>query len=109
MKPDTSDRGTRPQTARDESGGTGTTDGRDETPQERADRVWSEMLQEVRVSQTGAQILFGFLISVAFMPASQPCPTSTSTGTSPPWSSARSPPECSSPPSPSTASSPAAT
>ncbi|MFE3111587.1 DUF6328 family protein [Kitasatospora indigofera] len=45
-----------------------TKDGRDETPQERADRVWSEMLQEVRVSQTGAQILFGFLISVAFMP-----------------------------------------
>ncbi|MFF1868816.1 DUF6328 family protein [Kitasatospora herbaricolor] len=26
------------------------------------------MLQEVRVSQTGGQILFGFLISVAFMP-----------------------------------------
>lgn len=42
--------------------------GRDETPQERADRLWSEMLQEVRVCQTGAQILFGFLISVAFTP-----------------------------------------
>ncbi|MFG3054043.1 DUF6328 family protein [Kitasatospora sp. NPDC048239] len=42
--------------------------GRDETPLERADRLWSEMLQEVRVAQTGAQILFGFLISVAFTP-----------------------------------------
>jgi hypothetical protein len=42
--------------------------GRDETPQERADRLWSEMLQEVRVCQTGAQILFGFLLSVAFTP-----------------------------------------
>ncbi|MFE9429206.1 DUF6328 family protein [Kitasatospora sp. NPDC006697] len=42
--------------------------GRDETPQERADRLWGEMLQEVRVCQTGAQILFGFLLSVAFTP-----------------------------------------
>ncbi|MER7757885.1 DUF6328 family protein [Kitasatospora sp. NPDC097643] len=42
--------------------------GRHETPQERADRLWNEMLQEVRVCQTGAQILFGFLISVAFTP-----------------------------------------
>ncbi|WP_031073952.1 DUF6328 family protein [Streptomyces sp. NRRL WC-3742] len=41
---------------------------RDETPEERADRLWNEMLQEVRVCQTGAQILFGFLISVAFTP-----------------------------------------
>jgi len=39
---------------------------RHETPYERADRRWSEMLQEVRVAQTGAQILFGFLLSVAF-------------------------------------------
>ncbi|KOV35052.1 hypothetical protein ADK60_10115 [Streptomyces sp. XY431] len=30
--------------------------------------MWSEMLQEVRVCQTGAQILFGFLLSVAFTP-----------------------------------------
>ncbi|MGW6913361.1 DUF6328 family protein [Kitasatospora sp. NPDC054939] len=41
---------------------------RDETPAERADRLWNEMLQEVRVCQTGAQILFGFLLSVVFMP-----------------------------------------
>ncbi|WP_354637996.1 DUF6328 family protein [Kitasatospora camelliae] len=42
--------------------------GRDETPEERADRLWSEMLQEVRVCQTGAQILFGFLLAVVFTP-----------------------------------------
>ena len=42
--------------------------GRDETAQERADRLWNETLQEVRVAQTGAQILFGFLLSVAFTP-----------------------------------------
>ncbi|SOB81319.1 DUF6328 family protein [Streptomyces sp. 1331.2] len=42
--------------------------GRDETPQERADRLWTDMLQEVRVCQTGAQILFGFLIGVVFTP-----------------------------------------
>ncbi|WP_053694525.1 DUF6328 family protein [Streptomyces sp. WM6372] len=43
-------------------------DDRDETPAERADRRWNETLQEVRVAQTGAQILFGFLLSVAFTP-----------------------------------------
>ncbi|MFG2137840.1 DUF6328 family protein [Streptomyces sp. NPDC048650] len=41
---------------------------RHETPEGRADRQWGEMLQEVRVAQTGAQILFGFLLSVAFTP-----------------------------------------
>ncbi|MFD7894695.1 DUF6328 family protein [Streptomyces sp. NPDC059743] len=41
---------------------------RHESPEERADRQWVEMLQEVRVAQTGAQILFGFLLSVAFTP-----------------------------------------
>ncbi|MER6301694.1 DUF6328 family protein [Kitasatospora sp. NPDC001539] len=42
--------------------------GRQESPEERADRRWAELLQEVRVAQTGSQILFGFLLSVAFMP-----------------------------------------
>ncbi|MFJ9948439.1 DUF6328 family protein [Kitasatospora sp. NPDC091207] len=42
--------------------------GRHETPQERADRLWNETLQEVRVAQTGSQILFGFLVGVAFTP-----------------------------------------
>ena len=34
-------------------------DDRDESPQERADRNWNELLQELRVSQTGVQVLAG--------------------------------------------------
>lgn len=41
---------------------------RDETPAERADRNWNELLQEVRVTQTCTQILGGFLLAVAFQP-----------------------------------------
>lgn len=44
-------------------------DGRDESPQERADRNWNEVLQELRVLQTGTQILTGFLLALAFQPA----------------------------------------
>jgi len=44
-------------------------DGRDETPVERADRNWNEVLQELRVMQTGTQILTGFLLALAFQPA----------------------------------------
>ncbi|MCR2763495.1 DUF6328 family protein [Microbacterium sp. zg.B48] len=44
-------------------------DGRDETPPERADRNWNEVLQELRVMQTGTQILTGFLLALAFQPA----------------------------------------
>jgi hypothetical protein len=40
--------------------------GRDETAEERADRMWVELIQEVRVAQTGVQILFGFLLTVVF-------------------------------------------
>ena len=43
-------------------------DGRDETELERSDRNLVELLQEVRVVQTGVQILFGFLLTVAFQP-----------------------------------------
>ncbi|MGC5562369.1 DUF6328 family protein [Streptomyces sp. FR-108] len=39
-----------------------------EAPRERANRRWNEILQETRVAQTGVQILFGFLLSVAFTP-----------------------------------------
>lgn len=39
-------------------------DGRDETPNERADRNWTEALQELRVMQTGTQILAGFLVAL---------------------------------------------
>ncbi|MFJ8436709.1 DUF6328 family protein [Kitasatospora sp. NPDC094019] len=42
--------------------------GRRESADERADRRWGDLLQEVRVAQTGSQILFGFLLSVVFMP-----------------------------------------
>ncbi|MFI8187069.1 DUF6328 family protein [Actinacidiphila glaucinigra] len=42
--------------------------GRHETEEERADRKWGELIQEVRVAQTGVQILFGFLLTVVFTP-----------------------------------------
>ncbi|MEU6540369.1 DUF6328 family protein [Streptomyces sp. NPDC047000] len=42
--------------------------GRDETEEERADRMWGELLQELRIAQTGVQILFGFLLTVVFTP-----------------------------------------
>lgn len=43
-------------------------DGRDETANERADRNWDELMQELRVMQTGTQVLSGFLLAVAFQP-----------------------------------------
>ncbi|MFJ6516892.1 DUF6328 family protein [Streptomyces filamentosus] len=42
--------------------------GRGETEKERADRRWQELLQEIRVAQTGVQILLGFLLTVVFTP-----------------------------------------
>ncbi|HEY9438769.1 MAG TPA: DUF6328 family protein [Streptomyces sp.] len=54
------------------SGGDGTgrrgPGGSEETAEERADRQWSDLLQELRVAQTGVQILFGFLLAVVFQP-----------------------------------------
>jgi hypothetical protein len=41
-------------------------DGRDETETERLDRNWEELLQELRVTQTGTQILTGFLLTLPF-------------------------------------------
>lgn len=41
-------------------------DGRDETEAERLDRNYGELLQELRVAQTGVQILFAFLLVVPF-------------------------------------------
>lgn len=38
---------------------------RAETPLQRADRNFAELLQELRVVQTGAQILFGFLLTLS--------------------------------------------
>ncbi|MEV6653428.1 DUF6328 family protein [Streptomyces sp. NPDC051219] len=43
-------------------------EGREETEDERADRRWQELIQEIRVTQTGVQILFGFLLTVVFTP-----------------------------------------
>jgi hypothetical protein len=37
-----------------------------ETEEERATRRWNEMLQELRVAQTGVQVLTGFLLTVPF-------------------------------------------
>ena len=39
---------------------------RGETPLQRADRAYGEILQEVRVAQTGVQILLAFLLALAF-------------------------------------------
>lgn len=41
-------------------------DARDETEAERLDRNYAELLQELRVTQTGVQILFAFLLTLAF-------------------------------------------
>ena len=41
-------------------------DGRNETVAERADRNFGELLQELRVAQTGVQFLFAFLLTVPF-------------------------------------------
>ena len=38
----------------------------DESPQQRLNRNWEELLQELRVTQTGVQILTGFLLTVPF-------------------------------------------
>lgn len=43
-------------------------DGRNETPTERSDRNWNEILQELRVALTGTQLMSGFLLAVAFQP-----------------------------------------
>jgi hypothetical protein len=41
-------------------------DGRNETQSERLDRNWGQIVQELRVTQTGTQILTGFLLTLAF-------------------------------------------
>jgi hypothetical protein len=39
---------------------------RDESEAEALDRHWQELLQELRVAQAGTQILFAFLLTIAF-------------------------------------------
>ena len=41
-------------------------DGRHESFEARMDRNWNELLQELRVTQTGVQILTGFLLTLPF-------------------------------------------
>ena len=41
--------------------------GRNETPEEHADRNFSELVQELRVAQNGVQILFAFLLPLPFL------------------------------------------
>jgi hypothetical protein len=43
-------------------------DGRDETPDEKLDRNWDELLQELRITQTGLQLLSGFLLTLPVTP-----------------------------------------
>jgi tellurite resistance protein TehA-like permease len=45
---------------------TGHNSGRNETREEQLDRNWAELLQELRVLQTGVQILAGFLLTLPF-------------------------------------------
>jgi hypothetical protein len=40
--------------------------GRNETEEERQDRKWADLLQELRVMQTGAQLTAGFLLTLPF-------------------------------------------
>ncbi|MFJ9038643.1 DUF6328 family protein [Streptomyces sp. NPDC102406] len=53
---------------RDGADGAGRRHGRRETVEEKADRQWAELVQELRVALTGVQILFGFLLTVVFTP-----------------------------------------
>jgi len=41
-------------------------DDRDESHDERLDRNWNELLQELRITQTGLQLLSGFLLTLPF-------------------------------------------
>ncbi len=65
--------------ARRRADGAPADDGRDETKAEHADRNWAEIVQELRVTQTGTQLLSGFLLSLAFQQAFQHLPAEQKT------------------------------
>lgn len=44
-------------------------DGREESREERLDRNWNDLLQELRVVQTGVQLFAGFLLTLPFTQA----------------------------------------
>lgn len=48
----------------------------EESARERMDRNWNELLQELRVAQTGVQILTAFLLTLPFQPAFKDLPDS---------------------------------
>ena len=80
------------------------TEHRAEAPLQRADRNFAELLQELRVAQTGVQILFAFLLTLSFMdrfvaidPFQRGVYVFTRRRRRPPW-------RCSLPPSPCTGS-----
>jgi fumarate reductase subunit C len=50
----------------DVDGGAAADSGRNETQNEKRDRNWNDLLQELRVMQTGTQIIAGFLLTLPF-------------------------------------------
>jgi cation transport ATPase len=42
-----------------------------EDARKQLDRHWTELMQEIRLAQTGTQILFAFLLAIAFQPRLQ--------------------------------------
>ena len=48
----------------------------EESPGDRIDRNWNELLQELRVAQTGVQILTAFLLTLPFQPGFKDLPDS---------------------------------
>lgn len=46
---------------------------------QRLDRNWQELLQELRVAQTGVQILTGFLLTIPFTPRFESLPVASRT------------------------------
>jgi Family of unknown function (DUF6328) len=67
---------------------------RGETPAQAADRQFNELLQELRVAQTGVQILFAFLLGLAFTPRFPTSPGPSRASISSPWCSRRPQQDC---------------
>ena len=57
---------------------------RDETDAERLDRNWNDILQELRVMQTGTQLIAGFLLTLPFTSGS-PSSTPSRRGSTSGW------------------------
>jgi hypothetical protein len=66
MVPGASDAGTADRDGGDEGSSRRGDGDRDESRDEQLDRNWDELLQELRVTQTGVQILTGFLLTLPF-------------------------------------------